>query len=206
MKKLLILALLPLTGFACFGMAVEKEDTTRDEYASTILKIPKKPAVVEDEPIVNANVNTAPSASVFVQQNFEELTSDHFTGSSPANNSLHSEAPKSIAINFSLGLTEDSTLTITRDGEVVPVGASVITNDDLQILTGFTSEERGNYLVEYSACFLDGSCEEGSFGFTVAAGAVEEPGEETSEPADGEVKDLPENPEEGEPPADQPAE
>ena len=98
----------------------------------------------------------------------DQITAPHFVNSYPAHGDAFRQAPEAIVINFNFTLHPDSSVTVTRDGVVLGMGDVTIEDDKLTMrrpLGGGTGD--GVYVIDYTACWPDGSCHEGRFGFTV---------------------------------------
>lgn len=132
-----------------------------------------RPLLTEDAPITEAveeplEEATEPSPQpIFEQQMFDEIKSPHYVSSTPANNALLKEAPTEVRVQFDFDLAEGSKIAVTQDGENATAGDTAIAADALSMNVPVNANKTGNYAVNYTACWPDGSCHDGSFGFTV---------------------------------------
>lgn len=107
---------------------------------------------------------TAPKA-----ENFENIKTPHFVSSEPANNQVLSKGPSQVTINFNFNLTTGSKISVAaNDNEVTTQQGTKIAADKLSMTALINPVEPAVYKVNYTACWPDGSCHDGSFGFTVA--------------------------------------
>ena len=99
----------------------------------------------------------------------------HFVDSYPLHGDVLAQSPDVVVINFNFNLNPASSMTVTRDGEDVSLGAVSISDNALSMRSPVLgSPADGTYHVEYSACWPDGSCHEADFGFVVDAKSVED--------------------------------
>ena len=99
-----------------------------------------------------------------VQEQFENIKSPHYVSSTPINNAVLSSVPDKVTITFNFDLVSGSKITVTINGKEVS-GTTTIAQDKLSMSTNLNAAESGSYKVNYTACWPDGSCHEGSFGF-----------------------------------------
>lgn len=116
----------------------------------------------DDNPVIG----TAPGG--FEQQKFQNIKTPHFVSSEPANNALLQSVPESVVINFNFDLAPPSEIRVIIDGEDVTVGETKISADKLSMSAPIKVASGANYKVQYTACWPDGSCHDGSFGFSVS--------------------------------------
>lgn len=109
----------------------------------------------------------AASGEPFVKEEFQNIKSAHYVASDPPNNALLSTAPLQVAIDFNFTLAPPSAIHVTRDGLDVTTGPTTISADKLVLVVPIDASVTGNYGVDYTACWPDGSCHTGSFGFSV---------------------------------------
>ena len=126
-------------------------------------EVSEQPNDVTNEEITNDNPEE--------QKDFEfgdARKSAHYVSNTPAHGQILSEVPNAVTITFDFDLAENSRITVTKGGEDVASGSTVITGDSL-VLSQSLKQGSGSglYKVEYSACWPDGSCHEGSFAFGV---------------------------------------
>lgn len=103
----------------------------------------------------------------FQQQKFDNIKTPHFVSSEPDNNEIHTTAPKKVAISFNFNLAQGSKIRVTQDGVDVTTGNTQISADKLTLFVPANLAKTANYKVDYTACWPDGSCHNGSFGFLV---------------------------------------
>jgi methionine-rich copper-binding protein CopC len=105
-----------------------------------------------------------------VMESFENVKSPHFLTSSPANNAaVPAGIVKTVDLTFDFDLAGDSKIGVTNDGKDVTTGKTEIVGDKLKLTVPVDTATAGGYKVTYSACWPDGSCHDGSFGFNVKA-------------------------------------
>lgn len=101
----------------------------------------------------------------FEPQNFDNIKTPHYVSSSPENNSKVKIGTIDVEINFNFDLASGSTITVTKGDKAVSTGPTTISEDKLRMSLPIDASSEGNYKVEYKACWPDGSCHDGSFGF-----------------------------------------
>lgn len=101
-----------------------------------------------------------------------QLKSPHFTDSSPVHGEVFVRAPTRVVLNFNFDLHPNSAIKITRDGTDATGGATVVGADRLNLTAPVKDLGNGTYVVDYTACWPDGSCHQGRFAFTVDGGAL----------------------------------
>ena len=102
------------------------------------------------------------------QETFENIKTPHFVSSTPANNAVLTTPPSEVTINFNFDLAAGSVIKITADGNgVTTQQGTKISADKLYMTALINPIQPANYKVEYTACWPDGSCHNGSLGFTV---------------------------------------
>lgn len=95
------------------------------------------------------------------------ISAPHFVDSFPAHEQRLPQAPAEIVINVNFTLHPDSAIRVTRDGEAV-VGQAALGERKLSLRAPLQAEGDGVYTVDYTACWPDASCHEGSFSFVVS--------------------------------------
>lgn len=99
---------------------------------------------------------------------FENIKTPHFVSSVPANNAVLTNGPSQVTINFNFDLAPGSKITVAANGnDVTTAQGTKISSDKLSMTTLINPIEEANYQVNYTACWPDGSCHNGSFGFSV---------------------------------------
>ena len=115
----------------------------------------------------NDNQATGSSQNGFKQQEFQNIKTPHFISSQPANNALLEFVPDSVVISFNFDLTSPSEIRVTTDGQDITFGETKISDDKLSMSVPIEAVKGSSSKVEYTACWPDGSCHDGSFGFSV---------------------------------------
>lgn len=99
---------------------------------------------------------------------FTEQKAAHFVRSEPANNASFSAVPDTVTIYFNFVLSDVSTISVSADGEPLAVGLPTLPADKLSMSVPVDGRNgAGAYSVTYRACWPDGSCDDGAFGFNV---------------------------------------
>lgn len=111
--------------------------------------------------------STAETSMSFQPQTFTATKAAHFVSSEPANNAILTVAFTSVTINFNFDLAPPSKISVTRDGGDVTAGQTTIAPGKLSMSVPVNADQTGNYQVNYTACWPDKSCHNGSFGFSV---------------------------------------
>ena len=92
----------------------------------------------------------------------------HFVESSPGHGDVVNQVPDTIMINFDFTLQSSSSIVVSKNGSPLDVGQTNITDDNLAMWVSLPGDAgEGVYSVEYRACWPDGSCHDGQFGFHV---------------------------------------
>lgn len=130
-----------------------KEDEKKTQATNTATKNPPPPP---------------PASAGFNQTKYTETKAKGFASSTPANNALLKSAPDQVSIKFNSNLAAGSTITVVSDKgvDVVPSGPR-LTTDLRTLYIPVEIAAAGNYKVNYKACLADGSCSDGTFGFSV---------------------------------------
>jgi plastocyanin len=104
----------------------------------------------------------------------EQRFAAHFVDSVPAHGATFAAAPTRIVINFDFVLSNKSSASLTRDGQPVTLGAPEFPGDRKLTMQSVLPQglSDGLYVVSYRACWPDGSCHDGQFGFTVDSKAA----------------------------------
>ncbi len=111
---------------------------------------------------VISNQTTSKNYSI----NFNHIRAAHFVSSTPPHGQTLTQAPSKVIITFNFNLHTKSKMNVTHNGKLVNGNTVVISNLNLE--TPLTYDGDGIYRVDYSACWPDGSCHEGLFGFILA--------------------------------------
>lgn len=117
----------------------------------------------------NVNARSNSNASVIgTVTNFTEVRVSSFLSSTPPQNSILATSPNTVSVVFSEVLGPDSTIVVKdKDQQQVQLGAATFNEDRTTMTTLLRSGVTGPVSVTYRACTLDGSCPQGSFGFTI---------------------------------------
>jgi LPXTG-motif cell wall-anchored protein len=93
--------------------------------------------------------------------------------STPADGEVVTEQLETIALDFSAGIEQGSTMTMTMDGEAVDFSEVAVMEDQL---IGTPAQELmdGSYVVEYAVLSEDGHPIEGTMAFELEAGVTEQ--------------------------------
>lgn len=96
----------------------------------------------------------------------QELKTPHYVATSLAHGQVLARPPGEVTITFNFTLAPPSRLRVVKDGE--PVAASEAISESRLVLSGDVPDRgSGTYIVYYDACWPDGSCHQGQFGFVV---------------------------------------
>jgi plastocyanin/methionine-rich copper-binding protein CopC len=103
----------------------------------------------------------------------DNIVAPHFVGSFPLHGDMLPQAPEVIVLNFNFNLHEDSSIMVSRGGEPVAIETAEIAEDQLSMRASLgDAGHSGVYRVDYIACWPDGSCHEGTIGFSVDSSAL----------------------------------
>lgn len=105
--------------------------------------------------------------TAFQQRSFKNVKAPHYVSSEPANNVLLTAAVSSVSIKFNFDLAPNSRIKVSRDSVDVATGTTSVSSNKLSLSVPVKTDTTGNYQVAYTACWADGSCHDGSFGFSV---------------------------------------
>lgn len=99
----------------------------------------------------------------------EQRFAAHFVDSVPKHGETFAASPNHVVINFDFTLGNGSAIKVTRDGQAVTTPAATISGArKLTLETSLPAGSAdGTYTVDYKACWPDGSCHDGQFGFIV---------------------------------------
>ncbi|MEM3086637.1 MAG: copper resistance protein CopC [Halobacteria archaeon] len=96
-----------------------------------------------------------------------QIKSPHFVDSVPGHGGVYAKPPARVLLNFDFDLHPKSSITVTRDGADATGGPTVVGANKLSMSAPVKDLSGGTYVVNYSACWPDGSCHPGQFSFTV---------------------------------------
>jgi methionine-rich copper-binding protein CopC len=93
----------------------------------------------------------------------------HFVDSVPKHGESYAAAPAQVVINFDFTLGANSVINVSKDGAALAAGATNITGANKLSMNASLPAGSGDgiYTVTYRACWPDGSCHDGEFGFKV---------------------------------------
>jgi plastocyanin len=122
---------------------------------------PKKPS---------SNTNQSPTVnSAKGEYKFQDpKKSAHFETSTPNHGEVLAGVPINVVVDFNFDLADNSTISITKDGEEYGTGSTKVDPNNLAMRRVMElSSPDGLYLVKYNACWPDKSCHDGSFQFAI---------------------------------------
>lgn len=97
-----------------------------------------------------------------------EKKAPHFESSTPASNAMLPAPPPNVTIDFNFDLSEGSGIDITKDDESYASDETTIDENKLAMRRDMSQDAPdGTYVVEYTACWPDGSCHDGRFSFQI---------------------------------------
>ena len=98
----------------------------------------------------------------------DQMTSMHFVESSPKQGIALAKTPGQVQITFNAPLSDTSTVSVTKDGVALKTGKLMLDGKMLSMSVTLPSDAGdGVYLVKYTACSADKTCDNGQFGFQV---------------------------------------
>ncbi len=128
-----------------------------------------KEVVVTDNMTTTPQTGSTSAIDPFAERNepidFSQIRAAHFVSSNPTHGAVVKAPINKVSINFNFNLHEKSRIIITRNGN--PSNGLTTVVDDLTLETPLNTNVPGPYIVTYSACWPDGSCHSGKFGFTI---------------------------------------
>lgn len=97
-----------------------------------------------------------------------EKKAPHFESSTPEANSTLPASPPNITIDFNFDLASGSSIEILKDGKNYASGDTIIDDNKLAMRQNMDANvPDGVYVIEYNACWPDGSCHDGRLSFTI---------------------------------------
>lgn len=97
-----------------------------------------------------------------------EKVAMHFVDSMPMHGETLAAIPKLVQINFNSTLGDGSTITVDRDGKELVSDLAKLDAKGMGMSIELPADAgAGVYVVKFKACWLDKSCHEGQFAFTV---------------------------------------
>src|SRR3989344_2624110 len=101
-------------------------------------------------------------------QSSEQKKSAHYESSTPEHESTLADVPINVVINFNFDLAGASSISITQNQKEYGVGKTTIDSNKLSMRREMDqTAPDGTYIVNYIACWPDGSCHDGSFQFSI---------------------------------------
>jgi len=111
--------------------------------------------------------SSEPKKEETTQTKFENIKTPHFVSSSPANNQVLTTLPSKVTITFNFDLGPASEILVMANGNILNTAEPTkISSNKLSMSQTINPVEEASYKVTYIACWPDGSCHNGSFGFT----------------------------------------
>ena len=118
--------------------------------------------------------NSATSSSTSISTTGKSFTfanpkkSAHYESNAPAHGSILAGVPVNIVIDFNFDLARPSSISIVSESKEYGVGDTAIDQNKLSMRRGMDSKAPdGLYTINYTACWPDGSCHDGSFQFAI---------------------------------------
>lgn len=132
-------------------------------------------ATVPTAPPATTGASTAPPSASPLSPTFETpKKSAHYESNTPAHEGILAAAPINVVIDFNFDLAPPSEIRIMKDGKDYGTGETAIDESALAMRRVMDpASPDGLYRVEYSACWPDGSCHDGSFQFAVDSNLAE---------------------------------
>ncbi|MBI3287478.1 MAG: copper resistance protein CopC [Chloroflexi bacterium] len=97
----------------------------------------------------------------------QEIKTPHYVEASVAHGVILETSPTELSITFNFTLAPPTQLRVVKEGEPI-VTSNAISEDRLVLSANVPNQGSGIYIVYYEACWPDGSCHQGQFGFVVA--------------------------------------
>lgn len=122
--------------------------------------------VLFKKPVI-APTNNA-SLGDFLTTTFTEVKTSNFVTSSPRNNEFLPTSPNTVSVTFKQAVSPKST-TAVIDALQQPahLGRATFSDDRLTMTSLLRTGAAGPLKVTYQACALNGTCQTGTFGFTI---------------------------------------
>lgn len=99
----------------------------------------------------------------------QEIKTPHFTDSTPLHVEVYAAQPVNITVNFNFDLVKVSAISVNSSNKTEWTEGEVLIEDNGTALKKNLKQGMpdGDYLVNYKACWVDGSCHDGQFSFTI---------------------------------------
>jgi plastocyanin/methionine-rich copper-binding protein CopC len=109
-------------------------------------------------------------------QGTAQKKSPHFLDSTPLHDEIYTAQPINVTINFDFDLAEGSDISVTdASGKEYTTGVVLIEDNKTALKKNLVSDmPAGTYMVNYTACWPDGSCHEGRFSFKINPAGIGE--------------------------------
>jgi methionine-rich copper-binding protein CopC len=119
-------------------------------------------------PTAEAMMNPAPTADAMMAKLPDQMMAMHFVVSSPKQGETLTKAPDLVTITFNSALATNSTASVTKDSQMIKPAKFAFDDKAVSMLVSLPMDAGdGTYLVKYTACWADKSCENGQFAFKV---------------------------------------
>ncbi len=99
----------------------------------------------------------------------QQVKSAHFVDSTPLHNDVYAAQPVNITINFNFDLAQGSKISVTSSDKTEWTEGDILIEDVNTALKKNLKQQMpdGQYLVKYTACWADRSCNDGQFSFRI---------------------------------------
>ncbi len=167
MKRFRFLAALPLVLAATAFATACGDDESPPEATPTARVTTTPPATAAPAPTPEVSPTPTPTpAPTPVVFDLEELKSAHYLQASVAHGAKLPAPPAEVSINFNFVLAPPTQFRVEKDGATIAT-STTISADRLTLSGAVPDSGPGVYAVYYDACWPDGSCHQGQFGFVV---------------------------------------
>lgn len=110
----------------------------------------------------------ATNSQIGTISSFAEIRTATFVSSSPLHNAILASSPNTVSVAVSETLGPDSSLAVQNaDDQALQLGSATFSDDRRTMTALLRSGVSGPLRVSYRVCKLSGTCENGSFGFTI---------------------------------------
>lgn len=168
MKKILIIvvAIVAVAGAAgYFVYAALKDDDSGQESSDTSQEQKEESSKQADDKSRKPEQKEAAEIDFTFDQ---PKKAAHYVSNTPEHGAILDAAPGQVSITFNFDLAPPSSISITKDGQEVGTGSTVISPDKLVLSKALAANPgAGIYTVTYTACWPDTSCHDGQFQFGV---------------------------------------
>lgn len=168
-KKILLIfvstVFMPIVFLSACGI---EEDNIHESVTTAAVELSQETQALTTESSEDEKVS--PPVTDAVEIEFDDpVKTPHYVDNVPAHASIIPAVPINVVINFDFDIISASEIKITGgDGQLYNSGDTLIDNNRLGMRIEMKPESPdGTYIVEYSACWPDGSCHEGMFQFAI---------------------------------------